>query len=77
MNLYELEEYAKKNGFNTVRFEFTNLLGEVKRARWMDAYYGFFQLDDSENFFTVSQFAKYGADQFDYRVISSHDEQEV
>ena len=72
MNLYELEEYAKEHGFNTVEFEFTNLLGEVKKARWLDAYFGFFQLEGSDGFVTVSQFAKYGAANLDYRVTSSH-----
>jgi hypothetical protein len=72
MDLYQLEEYAKKHGFNSVEFEFTNFLGEVKKARWLDAYYGFFILEGSEGFSTVSQYAKYGADKLDYRVISSH-----
>ena len=45
MRIDELCEYAKDNGFDSLEFEFTNLLGETKKCKWLDAYFGMFQIE--------------------------------
>ena len=48
MKLLELQEHAKSNGFDSLEFEFVNLLGETVKGKWLDAYFGFFRLDGME-----------------------------
>lgn len=45
MRILELQEYAKKHGFDSTEFEFVNLKGETKKGKWIDAYFGFFRID--------------------------------
>lgn len=48
MNILELQEYAKRNGYDNLRFRFTNLRGEEKTGKWVDAYFGFLFIDGME-----------------------------
>lgn len=57
MRILELQEYAKDNGFDSLKFKFTNLKGETKTGQWIDAYFGLFRIDgmaDNE-FMSVGQ----------------------
>lgn len=54
MNLYQCEAYAKKNGFDTVKFE-TDFPAGTRQCKWLDAYFGFFEVDGMEGFVTTSQ----------------------
>ncbi len=64
MRILELKEYAKDNGFDSLKFKFTNLLGQVKKGHWIDAYYGFFWVEGMEEntMMTVSQWREQLAD---------------
>lgn len=54
MNLYQCEAYAKKNGFDTVKFIAKFPVGD-KKCEWLDAYFGFFQVEGMKGFATTSQ----------------------
>lgn len=68
MKIDELESYAQDNGFDSLEFEFTNLKGEVKRCKWLDAYMGLFRIQGSEGFIKVDDWKKYTNDLFDLRI---------
>lgn len=58
MRILELQEYAKDNGFNSLKFSFKDLLsGQEKLGQWMEAYLGIFKIEGiGENtFITVKQ----------------------
>lgn len=57
MRILELQEYAKDNGFDSLKFKFTNLLGQEKKGHWKEAYFGFFWIEGMEEntFMTVRQ----------------------
>lgn len=69
MKIDELQEYAEENGFDSVRFEFTNLQGEVKKCKWLDAHFGLFQIDPSEGFISVKQWKEMTGDVFNFKII--------
>lgn len=56
MNIYELQEYAEDNGFDNLKFSFTNpLTGKTVDCQWLDAYMGLFKIEGTEGFLTVKQ----------------------
>ena len=68
-NLFEFENFAQRNGFNTIEFEFVNLSGVTIKARWLDAYYGFITIPSAgEGFITVRQLADAGLAHIDFKV---------
>jgi len=69
MTLLQCQEFAEDNGFDSVRFEFINLKGELIKAKWLDAYFGLFVVDGSDGFISAKQFSKAGGDLFDYKII--------
>jgi len=69
MKIDELCEYAKQNGFDSLKFKFTNLLGVEVRGQWTDAWYGFFVLNDEDSFVTVEQWKQITGDIFEFTVI--------
>lgn len=69
MKIDELREYAKQHGFDSLKFEFTNLSGEIKKCQWLDAWHGFFIIDGSDGFITVEQWKQVTCDIFEFRVI--------
>lgn len=58
MNIWELQEYAKDNGYNTGRFLCVNEKG-IFEMQWLDAYYGLVSVLQPEpkekGFITVKQ----------------------
>lgn len=60
MRILELQEYAKEKGFDSLKFKFTNLSGDVVEGKWLNAYYGFFRIDGMEDnqMTTVAQWRK-------------------
>ena len=68
-SIWDLEQYAKDAGFNTVRFEFDAHNGLIIKARWLDAYYGFIQLDGHDGFMTSKQLGDCGYGRSEFRVI--------
>jgi len=70
MKIDELRAYAEENGFDDLEFEFTNLLGEVKKCKWLDAYLVFFKIDGGTGFITVDQWKKITGDVFEFKLIS-------
>lgn len=69
MKIDELCAYAQKNGFDSVKFKFTNLLGEEKKCYWLDAYLGFFAIEGNEGFITVNQWKEVTKDIFEFEII--------
>jgi hypothetical protein len=68
MKILELQEYAKKHGFDSVEFEFTNFLNVVVKGKWLDAYFGLFTLNGAEGFISVKQWQETTGDVFDFRI---------
>jgi hypothetical protein len=68
MRIDELEEYAKEHGFDSLEFEFTNLKGEVKKCKWLDAYMGLFVIEGSGGFIKTSDWKQYTGDVFEFRI---------
>jgi hypothetical protein len=56
MTIHQCQELAKKVGFDKTEFMLCGPKGRVK-AKWLDAYFGFFQVEGSDGFNTVQQFA--------------------
>lgn len=53
MNIYQCQNWAKKNGFDSAAFTAIFPAGE-KRCQWVDAYFGFFTVDGlGDGFITV------------------------
>lgn len=69
MKIDELQEYALNHGFDSVGFEFTNLRGEVKKGRWIDAYFGHFILEGNTGFITTKQWKEVTGDVFEFRIL--------
>lgn len=68
MKIDELCEFAKDKGFDNLEFEFTNLLGEVKKCKWLDAYFGMFIIEGNNGFLTVKQWKETVGDVFEFHV---------
>ncbi len=68
MKIRELEEYAKYNGFDSLRFKFINLLGETKYCQWLDAWFGLFKIDGNDGFITVQQWIDVTEDMFELEI---------
>jgi len=66
MTIDEICEYAKDNGFDSLEFEFINLKGEKVKCKWLDAYFGMFEIEGSEGFITVKQWKQFATNTFDY-----------
>lgn len=77
MRIDELEEYAQEHGFDSLVFEFTNLKGEVKKCRWLDAYMGLFMIEGSGGFIQVSDWKKYTGDLFEFRISENQNDFDV
>ena len=69
MNIKELQEYAQKNGFDCVEFQFTNLQGEIKKCKWLDAYFGLFVIEGNNGFITVNQWIDITQDSFNFELL--------
>lgn len=72
MRILELQEYAKKHGFDSVEFKFTNLSGEEVKGKWLDAYFGLFTLTGApENeFISVNSWRnQLGDEAFEFEII--------
>lgn len=73
MRILELERYAQDNDCSdSLRFKFKDLNGNERTGQWIDAYFGFFKLDNTEEdkFLTVSQWRKlFGDDMIDFEII--------
>jgi len=57
MNILQCEEFAKKSGqYNSMEFFLCGPKGKLK-AKWLDAYYGFFQIEGQDGFLRAQEFA--------------------
>ena len=54
MSIQQCESLAKDVGYDSATFDLCGPKGKMK-AKWLDAYFGFFQVEGSEGFMTVSQ----------------------
>lgn len=55
MNILQCQELAKDVGFDSATFDLCGPSGCLK-AKWLDAYFGFFQIEGQEGFMTVQSF---------------------
>lgn len=68
MKIDELCEYAKENGFDTLKFEFVNLTGQIIKCKWADAYMGIFMFEGGKGFITITQWKKLTGDVFEFKI---------
>jgi hypothetical protein len=69
MKIDELQKYAKENGFDSVKFKFTNTKGKTVEGHWLDAFFGLFRLNDNDGFIRVETWKEYTNDIFEFEVI--------
>ncbi len=69
MRIDELCAYAQNNGYDKLKFRFTNLRGEVINCQWLDAYMGLFRVEGDEGFITVGQWKELTGDCFEFEVV--------
>ena len=55
LNINQCQELAKEFGYDSATFELVGPKGRLK-TKWLDAYFGFFQIEGQDGFNTVSQF---------------------
>ena len=70
MRILELERYAQENGFDSVKFKFTDLKGISHTGQWLDAYMGLFIVEGNDGFITVDQWRTIAGDRIEFEVIS-------
>jgi hypothetical protein len=54
VSLHQCEELAKKLGFDSLRFDLVGPKGR-KHCRWLDAYFGLFQIDGEDTAICTNQ----------------------
>ena len=54
MSLHQCQELAQKIGFDSATFDLCGPLGSMK-AKWLDAYFGLFQIEGEEGFISTTQ----------------------
>lgn len=59
MSLQECEDLAKNVGFDSSSFDLVGPGGRMK-AKWLDAYFGFFTVEGQQGFMRVKDAAGYG-----------------
>jgi len=69
MKIDELCAYAEDNGWDSLRFKFTNLNNQVINCQWLDAYAGLFRVEGENSFITVRQWKRETGDIFDFEII--------
>ena len=52
MNLYQCQRWAENNGFDKAEFYANFPIGK-KKCRWLDAYFGMFQIPGLDNGFMM------------------------
>lgn len=70
MNIYEVQEYAKDHGFDSVNFIMVNRAGRSFEGRFLDAYFGMIAIPEiSSGFILLSDLIKeYGIHEFEFYV---------
>lgn len=76
MKIDELCAYAEEHGFDSLEFEFTNLLGEVIKCKWLDAYLGIFKIAGNDGFITTQQWKNITGDVFEFRPLKNETNEE-
>jgi len=54
MSILQCQEVAQAIGFDSITFDIVGPKGRLK-AKWLDAYFGFFQIEGEDGFNTVDQ----------------------
>jgi hypothetical protein len=55
MNILQCQKLAEDVGYNSTTFDLCGPTEKLK-AKWLDAYFGFFEIEGQEGFLMVSQF---------------------
>ena len=71
MRILELQKLAQKKGYDSLKFKFKTLFAQEEvECKWVDAYYGFFKVNGSNNILTVKGWRKeFGDELFEFEVI--------
>lgn len=73
MRIDELMAYAQEKyldaGKEVVKFKFTNLKGEEIKCRWLDSFFGMFQIEGQEGFIMVPTWKEATGDFFEFEII--------
>ena len=56
MDIYRCQAKAKDIGFDSATFDLVGPSGRLK-CKWLDAYFGMFEVEGEEGFITVNQIA--------------------
>ena len=54
MNLYQCEQYAKENGFDSVEF-IAFFPSKPFKCKWLDAYFGMFEIEGVGDGFVITK----------------------
>jgi hypothetical protein len=77
MKIDECCEYAKENGFDSVIFTFKNITGETVSCRWLDAYFGLFEINGSDGFISVKKWKEITGDFFNLTIAGKDKEGKI
>ncbi|RXZ77997.1 hypothetical protein EBB07_28470 [Paenibacillaceae bacterium] len=68
MNIYEIEEYAKDHGYDSLEFLIINKEGNSFNGRFLDAYFGMIQIEAiSDGFIRLEQLRnQFGSEYFKF-----------
>jgi hypothetical protein len=53
MNIFELEEYAQENGYDSLKFSAVLPNGNKVEGEWVDAYIGVFRISGTNGIITT------------------------
>lgn len=69
MRALELQEFAKKNGFDSVKFKFTTRMGDKFTGKFIDAYFGIVGIPKIKGgFVVISQLRQILGEEQEYEV---------
>ncbi|WP_090739387.1 hypothetical protein [Paenibacillus sp. Mc5Re-14] len=74
MNIYEIQEYAKDHGFDSLKFAMTNRNGATFYGHFLDAYFGMIMIPEiGDGFIVISHLIQeYGFDEFEFTVLEGN-----
>lgn len=53
LSLYDCQRIAEDNGYDSLKFKI-HINSKIIECKWLDAYFGMFQIIGKEGFFTVN-----------------------
>lgn len=69
MKMLEMEKYAQQNGFDRLEFKFTDLSGIERKGKWLDAFFGLFNIEGIDGLIRSSDWLEHVGDIIDFDII--------